>query len=240
MEKKLFHEIFTIKNVLLYVLKVLILFLILFFTFFEPTALIYAAFLAMPVYIVLYLGIVFLLSKFPKAENAQEQNFFKRHILKPLLLLVGVGIMFLGLYAVNGIKERLKVMEAHAFIEKAEEIIEYNTNTIYVSGVMETNYKHDMILVDYDTMTVGFIHHPYVSAELTKIKLKNKSPIHSEKIQREYELSSPGAKFTSFYPEEDSKHRTTAIEIEMEDGSFYSIDGLVDKDSGYTMFLGLR
>ena len=239
MEKRKIYEIFTVKNVLLYIVKVLILFLILFFTFVEPTGLILLAFVALPVYIILYLGLTFLLSKLPKAEKNDGHGFFRRHLLKPLLLLLGVGVMFLGLQASYIIKDKLEIVQLHAFLDDADEIIEYNTSTYHVGGIMGTDYEHDLIIIDYDTMTVGFLYHPYASAELIKYKLKNNTAIQSENIQCEYELDSPGVKFKSFYPDESSKHRTTAIEIEMSDGSFYSLEGMVDKDSGYTMFLGL-
>ncbi|MBQ2823537.1 MAG: hypothetical protein IJF18_03065 [Oscillospiraceae bacterium] len=239
MEKRKLYEIFTVKNVLLYVLKVLVLFFIMYFSFTTSFVLIFILGFTIPIYAAAVFGLAYLLSKFPKSENTEDKNFFKRHILKPLLLLVGVGVMFLGLIGLNLAFDKLKEVELKYYLKNADQIIEYNTATYHVGGIMGTDYEHDLIIIDYDTMTVGFLYHPYVSAELVKYKLKNNTAIQSENIQCEYELDAPGAKFRSFFPDESSKHRTTAIEIEMSDGSFYSLEGMVDKDSGYTMFLGL-
>ncbi|MBQ8827264.1 MAG: hypothetical protein IJ007_09235 [Oscillospiraceae bacterium] len=238
MEKKAFHEIFTVKNILIYVLKVFILFFILYFTVTTAAVLLFIVPVLAIAYVALYLGLTYFISRFPKSQAIEGQGFFKRYILMPLLLLIGVGFIFLGIITMNIAKDKLEIIEAHYFIDNAEEIIEYNTNNFYVSGIMETEYKHELILIDYDKMTVGFIHHPYASAELTKIKLQKNAPINSDMVQQVYELSSPGAEFTSFYPDEKSKHRTIAIQIEMADGTVYSADGLADED-GDTLYLGL-
>ena len=239
MEKKAFYEIFTVKNLLLYVIKVFILFFILYFTVTTAAVLLFLVPVLAIAYAVLYLGFTYFISKFPKVEGTEGQGFFKSHILMPLLLLIGVGFMFLGIVILNIAKDRFEIVEAHCFIDSAEEIIEYNTNCFYAGGIMETEYKHELIIIDYDTMTVGFIHHPYASAKLTKIKLTDSGAVNSDKIQYECDLSSPGIKITSFYPDEDSHHRTSAIEVEIENGIVYSAKNLVDED-GDALYLGLR
>ena len=239
MEKKSFYEIFTVKNLVFYVIKVFILFFILYFTVTTAAVLLFIVPVLAIAYIVLYLGLTYFISRFPKSQRIDGQSFFKRHILMPLLLLAGVGFIFLGIVTFNIAKDKFEIIEAHHFIDKAEEIIEYNKNHVYAGGIMETEYKHDLILIDYDTMTVGFIYKNYTMGELLKIRLIENEGIKSDKIQYECDLNSPGVKFTSFYPDEDSTHRTIAIQIEMADGTVYSADGLVDED-GDTLYLGLR
>lgn len=76
MEKRKLYEIFTVKNVLLYVLKVLVLFFIMYFSFTTSFVLIFILGFTIPIYAAAVFGLAYLLSKFPKSENTEDKNFF--------------------------------------------------------------------------------------------------------------------------------------------------------------------
>ena len=238
MEKIKFYEVFSLKNIVFFILKTIVLFVILYFTVTTAAVLLFLLPVTAILYIALFLGLTYFIANIPKKESDKEKNFFMRHILKPLLLLIGTGLIFLAIVLTNMIRDKIEIYQMRAFIDKADEIIEYNTSTFYMDGLIGTDYQHDLILIDFDTMTIGFLYRPYVMDRLEKIPLTQNSSLDMENIQCQYELDSPGVRFTAYYPNESSKHRTTAIELEMADGTFYSAKNLTD-DSGHVLFLNL-
>lgn len=223
-------------NAGIYLLKVVVLFLILYFTVVEPSELLLLLYICAPAYIILYLALTFFLSKFPKTDNTGK-GFFRRHILKPILLLLGVGVMFLGLYGARFVEEKLETAHIERFMAKSEEKITYMDN-LYVMDIKGVETEHSMIMLDYDAMKIGFLFYGDYD-RYREYKLEKSDGIDSGNIQYTHALNSPGRELITYYPDEKRKHRTTAIAVTMEDGTIYSIDGLKDENS-HDVYLGLR
>lgn len=185
-------------------------------------------------YIIVFAGSAFLLSKIPP-RSSKENGFFKKHILSPLIIAVGGGILSLGMIFLPDAAEKLRLT---AFEAQADEFIEYNTSTYHMDGIMGTDYVHNMIMIDYDTKRVGFLIGSYDDRFIV-ISLKDTAPINSTKVQTEYALSAPGAVLRSFYSDDNTAHGTTALELTMSDKTVYSANNLHDEnDSPLFLVLG--
>lgn len=224
-------------NAGMYILKVIVLFLVLYFTIEKPTGLALLLYIYAPSYVILYLALTVVLSEFPKTYNTGK-GFFRRHILKPILLLLGVGVMFLGLYGARFAGEKLETARIERFMANAEEKITYMDN-VYVLDIKGVKTEHSMIMIDYDAMKIGFLFYGSYD-QYEEFQLEKSGGIESQNIQYSHELSSPGRELITYYPDEKSRHRTNAIAVVMEDGTVYSADGLKDENDGYGVFLGLR
>lgn len=224
-------------NISAYIIKILILFFILYFTFESPTSLVYIAYLSPILYILLYILVLYFLSNLPILSNTEP--FFKRHILRPLLSLLGVAVMFFGLYSIRYTGSTYESYRLKNFINNADETIPYSINSVYPSGIKNTSFTTNTILIDYDTHKIGFLYYAgydrFVVFDLTK----SNENIDNNNIQIDVKLNSPGYSLTTFYPEKDLTHRTSDIQIIMENGEIYTISNLKEKDSGFYYFLNL-
>ena len=232
------------KNILVYVLKVIALFSILYFTFEQPTGLVLLLYMSPILYIILYFSILFITSKIfsPKVKS---NHFFHKHVIQPILLIIGIGVVFVLLYGVRYFIKLNKEAHINQFIELADEVVYYNTNTHYFNGVENDkiihsdSYRTDTILIDYDAKRIGFLFGPF--KEFVEFKLARKElQDPNEKIQLKIELNSPGLSLITFSPNEMNNHRTSSIELIMEDGTIYSITNLVEEETGYYYHLGLN
>ncbi|MGN0674612.1 MAG: hypothetical protein ACI4KG_02585 [Oscillospiraceae bacterium] len=217
-------------NILLYLVKVAILFLILFFTFIEPTGLTFLLLLAMPVYALLYLGTMILLAEFPRQKR--NGGFFRRHILPVITLLLGVGAIFIVYFLGLELKEKLLTVHINNFAKKAEEIIPYDTSYYHMDGMLGTDFMHSVIMIDYDTKTVAFLYGDL--PKYKEFKLSSGTVQDKSMLQLTAELSSPGEALTTYYYKDKSySHLTTSIMLTMEDGTVYSISGLEKDDNDF-------
>lgn len=98
-------------------------------------------------------------------------------------------------------------------------------------GRMGTGYDTNMIFIDYDSNKIGFLYYDhggqYESFSLTK------GPLTTDgyQIQKQWTLRAPGNRLTAYYV--NNPYRTIAIQLEMDDQSIYSIDGLDTSDEDY-------
>ncbi|MCL2087145.1 MAG: hypothetical protein FWH05_06080 [Oscillospiraceae bacterium] len=126
------------------------------------------------------------------------------------------------------------------FIKNADEIIYYYDATIVYNGIMNTQFKESVILIDYDSMSIAFL----CSGDLgsyNEFKLtKTNNIIENPNLQTKVNLSFPGQTLTTYYSSKANEHRTTAIQIIIEDGSIYSISNIKDKNTGFDYYLGLK
>ncbi len=99
------------------------------------------------------------------------------------------------------------------------------------TNLMGTGYDTNMVFLDYDSKRIGFLYYDhggqYQSFSLTKDPLTT----DDYKIQKQWALALPGDKLTTYY--KDNSYRTTAIQLEMDDQSVYSISGLDASEEGY-------
>ena len=130
--------------------------------------------------------------------------------------------------------------EFNSFMEIADEALCYNDNSYFGDALMDSEFFRNTILIDYDSMTVGFLFNGGAGDEFYKYRLKESEPVSNENIQAAAVLHSPGAALTTFYPNEQQPHRTTAIQLETEDGRFFTAQNLTEPDTGFVMALNLN
>lgn len=233
------------KWILLILLKSAIVFAMIVFTVVEPTFLPWIFFapvfglgaVGIIVPIVILLAVIFILSKIPRKSDRGE-GFFKRHILEPLLIIAGTAVIYLLFLVGTELFDIGKTFKVKNDIRKAEVIYQYELSTFYCGGIMDINTEHDLIIVDYDNKKVSFLK-GYLGGEYHSYKLKKGNASNTANIQNEIDLPLPGETLVTYYPDEENKHRTNAIELYMEDGVVYSVSDMCDADTGYTEYLGL-
>ncbi len=234
-------KVFPWKNVLLYLAKVAVLFLILYFTVIEPF-LIGILWIFPYIYIPVYIAIAVFFAEFPQRKNPAG-NFFKRHILPVLLLFVGVAVCFLLYFAGEKISEKLLTVHINRFADRAEEIIPYNTNSYYMSGMLGTDFMHNVIMIDYDSKRIAFLFGNI--DDYKEFKLESGAVKDTSLLQFTAELNAPGDTLTTYYYKDKTyAHMTTAIMLKMADGTVWSVSGLENSHSGKydssDSFLALR
>lgn len=198
--------------------KIAVLFLVLFFTIEVPTFMIYLLVYLSPLYFLIYGVLAIVLSQFPR-RYVIKKNFFTRYILNLLIMGSGVALCFGIIHGGMRLKEEMREIRFRSFINKSEVVLEHG-GTWYVSGVMGTELERNAVAIDYDTHSVlveydGDIYYIY--------KLQPTEEVTGlGKLQSEYELSSPGKRFTTYCSDEGSyDHITTGILLEMENGEKY-------------------
>jgi hypothetical protein len=146
-------------------------------------------------------------------------------------------LVFGGRYLTDSFETR----RINRFIESADEILYYGDSTIISGGIKGTRFEESVILIDYDRMRIAFLFSSYPDGEYREFELaRAEQAIISPNLQIWATLQPPGALLTSYYPREASDHRTTALQIIMADGSIYSLSGIVDEDTGFDSYLGLK
>lgn len=236
-------ENFDIKRILSYIIKTIILFLILYFTFVDPTGLVLLYYVYPSFYKIIYILILFAFAKI-FAFKFKKKNFFTKHILNLLFLVVGVAICCGVLTLVNFTNDKNHEKRINNFINNADEIIYYNLNVQNYSGFENDkilhpgNYTTDTILINYKTKKVAFLLTNF--SVFTEFQLTEGGISKNKHVQSIIELNSPGVYLKTFSPGGNESHRTSAIEITMKDGSKYSIDNLKETDTGYYYYLGLN
>lgn len=167
----------------------------------------------------------------------------KNYILK-FLAIIFAAVMLSGCsMIVDDVSFRMERnrqrRQFNSFMKDADEALCYNDNSYFGDPLMDSEFYRNTILIDYDDMRVGFLFNS-IGDEFYKFKLQESEPILSENVQAVAELHSPGATLTTFYPNEQQPHRTTAIQLETEDGRFFTAQNLTEPDTGFVMALNLH
>lgn len=144
-----------------------------------------------------------------------------------------------------------RTMEIQAFIEIADEAYAYDNSqyqgenylTAFPELVLEDKYVTDTLLIDYDTMTIGFCFH-----HITMFELKTFSMEISDQLPESYEwketldLVDSGGQLTVYFNYRDGSagNGCTAIciAITMPDGTTYIAQDLTNPETGYNYFIG--
>lgn len=216
-----------LKNIIVYLLKVILLFLILFYTFIYPSSIYIVYFITPYFYILGYIVILYILGRLFN----KNKSFYKKHIKGMIELIIGVLICFIIYYLINGIICLVNKNNVERFIKESDEVIFYDTNNMYFDKeipykLLNDNHRSNAILIDYDTMRVGFIFGEF--SEFKLFKLNQDEYVKNDNIQTKVNLKYPGSKFISFFSNENNKHRTSDIEIILNDGKVYNIKNIDD------------
>lgn len=221
--KKYFEENCTRKLIILIAEGILV-FGLLYFTFIEPTFLIYIPyFVGMPVYLGILLIIVVAISFLPYHKH----NLCFASV-KFIIISAIVGVLFLGYFGVQKIKECNKTLTIKSFIESSDVLLPYNESTFYCGGIDGFDFEHNMIMIDYDSKKVAFL----MGSGLDNFQifsLSEGNAVGSSNIQFQKELEYPGKSITTFYPDELNHHRTSAIQVVMADGKIYNITEMKER-----------
>lgn len=224
-----------------FLLKVLFLFLLIWFcleSYIVVMLIMAYPFVSVPVILMVIVGIAEIYPGMRKGRN-----FFIRHILQPILLIVAGSLILMGFYLAHEAEEmrreaeyKQKIQAVQEFVKQGDEILCYNDATYY-DDIMGTGLDRNSVIIDYDTMCVGFLHGSSLY-DFDLIQLSESGPCEGV-LQTTAQLESPASVFTSYAPyDEELSHKTTAVQIVMEDGRVFSAHGLKE-DSGQDMYLGL-
>lgn len=188
-----------------------------------------------------------------------QRSRLRRFLLRPALAVLVIFGLSAVLIAANDQWEDMiwdrtvaaSHREVREFIDIADEAILYSNAEYQGSNyqqdfpelVMEDRYVTDTMMIDYDSMTIGFCYH-YVS----KFQLKTFSLQAGGKVPESYTwshsvaLSEPGALLTFYFDYRDGKEgngsTTTCIALTMADGTVYTAANLTDPRTGYSYFVG--
>lgn len=137
------------------------------------------------------------------------------------------------------------------FIQIADEAYAYSTaeyqDTHYQEDfselVIEDRYVTDTMMIDYDTMTLGFCFY-----HSSKFELKTFQFVEGGQIPASYtwkhslELADSGGILTMFFEYRDGMvgngFTITCIALTMQDGTVYTVRDLIDPGTGYSYFFG--
>lgn len=241
-----------VKTALEYILKSGIVFALLYFTFIEPTTVPSGLFLVLvfglgifgfALWTAALLGIVFLLSKLPKRDTSGE-GVFRRHFMRPIIIAVGTGAMFLVYFIALHLGEVGETASIKRDISNAEALFQYRTSTYHMSGIKGVDAIHSLIIVDYDEPKVSFLIDEYYDYEV--FRLKSGAHTCGGNVQTVIELPAPASKLITYYPDsnypdrpDSLSHRTCAVELIMEDGSVYSLSDIKQRDTDFPGWVGL-
>ena len=136
-------------------------------------------------------------------------------------------------------KENTKIRDnVSEMVKNADEIIVYNAGSIYVCGIAGTEFVSSTMFIDYDSKKVAFLFDS-IGAEYREFTLSENIIIDNNIVRYKTELNFPGKTLTAFSLNTEERHRIVAIELRMEDGSIYSIDGIQDEYGRLGAFLDL-
>ena len=168
----------------------------------------------------------------------------KKYILK-FFAIIFAAVMLSGCSIIADdisfkVKRNRQRAQFEAFMKVADEALCYNDNSYFGDALMDSQFYRNTILIDYDSMSVGFLFNSSAGDEFYQFELKESEPISNANVQAEANLHSPGATLTTFYPDEQHAHRTTAIQLETEDGRSFTAIDLTEPDTGFVMALNLH
>ncbi|MDE5992988.1 MAG: hypothetical protein K2G87_08065 [Oscillospiraceae bacterium] len=240
------------KTALEYIIKSGIVFALLYFTFIEFLSVLSdlffglvlgLGFFGLALWAAALLGIIFLLSKFPKRDTSGE-GVFRRHFMRPIIIAAGTGVMFILYFIAMQLSEVGETASIKRDISNAEALFQYRMSTYHMSGIKGVDAIHSLIIVDYDEPKVSFLietHHDY-----EVFRLKSGAHTCGGNVQTEIGLPAPASKLITYYPDSDYpddpdslSHRTCAVELIMEDGAVYSLSDIKQKDTDFPGWVGL-
>lgn len=107
----------------------------------------------------------------------------------------------------------------------------------------ENGYITDTLMIDYDTMTIGFSYYHISIFELKTFSLEPNGQVpESCDWSDSIDLAKSGACLTFYFEYRDGQigngHTATCIALTMPDGTVYTAADLIDPDTGYSYHVG--
>lgn len=140
---------------------------------------------------------------------------------------------------------------ARSMLRRADEVVYYffeeppDTDAYPgTSTAFDIKDGYSSVLVDYDRKQVGILYDDGLLDCFWKVTLEADNSMRNN-IKKKYvvqtviPLNSPGEKLITFCESEENNHRTIAIILECESGTYCS-DEIRETDMGYTQFSGLK
>ena len=188
-----------------------------------------------------------------------QRSRLRRFLLRPALAVLVIFGLSAILIAANDQWEDMiwdrtvaaSHREIREFIDIADEAIVYSNSEYQGSNyqqdfpelVMEGRYVTDTMMIDYDSMTIGFCYHHIAKFELKTFSFKSGGNIPGNyEWSHSVALSEPGALLTFYFDYRDGQEgngsTTTCIALTMADGTVYTAANLTDPRTGYSYFVG--
>ena len=184
-------------------------------------------------------------------EPQKTHRFLIRPLSAALAVLVLSGIAIplskkleqtIWDHKVNTINKQIQ-----EFIQIADEAYAYSTaeyqNSHYQEAfpelVIEDRYVTDTMMIDYDTMTLGFCFHRFTKFELKTFQFVEGGQIPASCGRKHsLELTGSGGTMTLFFEYRGGNSTLTCIALTMPDGTVYTVRDLIDPGTGHSYFFG--
>lgn len=187
-----------------------------------------------------------------------ERARVRRFLLRPLLTVLAIELVSGVLVPVNdGLETKLwqaKVKASHKevqkYVEIADEAILYSYDQHlgqrgledFPALVVDGKYITDTMMIDYDTMTIGFAYQYISMFELRTFSFEKGQLPQGSTWSHSVELGTPGATLTLYFDYRDGAEGNgstmTCIALTMADGSIYTAADITDPETGYNYFVG--
>lgn len=148
-------------------------------------------------------------------------------------------------------KEEAHAKEIQEFIQIADEAYAYsnaeyqgeNYKIAFPELVMENRYVTNTLMIDYDTMTLGFCFYDITMFELKTFALEPGGIVPENcEWSHTLDLEGSGGKLTMYFEYRDGMvgngSTATCIALTMPDGTVYTAKDLTNPDTGYNYFVG--
>lgn len=187
-----------------------------------------------------------------------ERAGVRRFLIRPLATVLTIVLLSGVMIPVNdGLETKLwqaKVKASHKeiqkFVEIADEAILYSHNEHlgqrgledFPALAVEEKYITDTMMIDYDTMTIGFAYHNISMFELRTFSFEKGQRPQESTWSHSVNLAEPGATLTLYFDYRDGAEGNgstmTCIALAMADGSVYTAVDITDPETGYNYFVG--
>ena len=177
-----------------------------------------------------------------------------RYVIRPILAALAVFVISsIGIagneYVEDAIWDRhvtAKHDEVREFIQIADVAFAYSTTEYqghYVEEfpelVMDGRYVTDTMMIDYDTMTVGFCFHYIGNFELVTFPLTENGPLPNYPgVPYKLNLPGSGGMMTMYFNDPYDHGSLNCMKLTTPDGSVYTARGLIDPNNLESHFRG--
>lgn len=166
-------------------------------------------------------------------ESKKLRRYFVRPAISVLVMLCLSGVMIASNDgwedAYWGNKVDAYCREVSDFLDVADEVILHNGSSHHYSPYFaderircECGTFHDVIMIDYDTMRIAFLHHEGISNFFVYELQPGALPSGNGIVQTDLLLEPAQTRLITYAPSSDNGHRTCAIELILGDGTAYS------------------
>ncbi|MCM1525200.1 MAG: hypothetical protein NC120_12175 [Ruminococcus sp.] len=171
---------------------------------------------------ILFIFVCIKVSRIGTPPPDKDAGFLKK-AKQPLLLIIPTILTAIVICAAPFITDEIensvikrRVLNA---VNNASVIIDYQNNSDIYAGLEKFGVRRNSAVISYDKMSVIFISSSHIT-DRNFITLEKEDITSGLFRQFSYDLDFPGKRFSTYYG--SYPHRTSAVKIEMEDGSVYS------------------